>query len=122
MLFSTMHQGLLFLWMAAAGALVFLWYLLLRGLRRLVQAGFALSLGCDLLFGAGAAVILLFFLVSGCCGALRPFALLAAALGFGLCAVAVLPLVHGGGLLLHRLHCRISTHLHRSRLLRFLLK
>lgn len=122
MLFATMHQGLLFLWMAAAGALVFLWYLLLRGLRRLVQAGFVLGLGCDLLFGLGAAAILLFFLISGCCGALRPFALLAAALGFGLCAAAVLPLVHGGGALLQSLCCRMSAWLGKSRLLRRLLK
>lgn len=122
MLFATMHQGLLFLWMAAAGALIFLWYLLLRGLRRLVEAGIMLSLGCDLLFGLGAAAILLFFLISGCCGALRPFALLAAALGFGLCAAAVLPLVRGGGALLQRLCCRAAVWLGKSRLLRWLLK
>lgn len=117
-----MHQGLLFLWMMAAGALIFLWYLLLRGLRRLVQAGFVLSLGCDLLFGAGAALIFVCFLVSGNYGVLRPFALLAAALGFALCAAALTPIARGCCALTKKLCGQVCAGLKEKRLIRFLLK
>lgn len=117
-----MHQGLLFLWMTAAGALTFLWYLLMRGLRRLVQAGFAISLGCDLLFGAGAALIFVGFLVSGNYGVLRPFVLLAAALGFILCAAALNPLARGCCALTKKLCGQVCTGLKGKRLIRFLLK
>ena len=81
MLFATKGQGLLFLWMMAAGAVCGIWYLMCAGLRRLLQAGFWLGLCCDLLFGAGMAAILLAFLISGNYGVPRPFALLGAANG-----------------------------------------
>ena len=57
MLFSTVGQGWVFLWMVAAGALIACWYALLAALRRLLAAGFWLSLAADLAFGVGAAAI-----------------------------------------------------------------
>ena len=118
MLFATAHQGRIFLWMMAGGLCIGAWYLMLAGLRRLMQAGFWLSLGCDLLFGAGAAAILTGFLIMGNYGALRPFALLAAALGAGIALLALdAPLR-----MLSRLLRRIVTALEQNRLLKVIFK
>ena len=57
MLFSTVGQGWVFVWMVAAGAAIGCWYALLAALRQLLAAGFWLSLAADLAFGAGAAAI-----------------------------------------------------------------
>ncbi|MBQ8507695.1 MAG: spore cortex biosynthesis protein YabQ [Clostridia bacterium] len=122
MLFATMGQGLLFLWMMAAGAVVTVWYLLCAGLRRLTQAGFWLTLACDLLFGAGAAVILLFFLVSGNYGSVRPFALLGAGLGASICALALVPPLKGMGKVLGNAGRRIMTAISQNRLLKVIFK
>ena len=89
MLFSTIGQGWEFLLMLAAGAVIALWYGLLAALRRLLCAGFWLSLGADLAFGAGAAVLFCAALTAADYGRLRLYAVLAALLGFGLCAVGV---------------------------------
>ena len=40
MLFSTVGQGWVFLWMMGAGAAIGAWYALLAALRRLLRAGF----------------------------------------------------------------------------------
>lgn len=122
MLFSTAHQGLLFLWMTAGGMCIGVWYLLTAGLRRLVQAGFWLGLGCDLLFGAGAAVILTAFLVSGNYGVLRPYALLAALLGTALILFALTGPLRTTGRLLTRAGRRIMTALAQNRLLKVIFK
>ena len=90
MLFATVGQGARFVWMMAAGAVVGAWYLLTALLRRFIQAGFWLTLACDLLFGAGAAVILIAALVAGSYGQARPFELLGAALGAALFGVGLL--------------------------------
>ena len=89
MLFSTIGQGWEFLLMVAAGAVIALWYGLLAALRRLLSAGFWLSLGADLAFGAGAAVLFCAALTAADYGRFRLYAVLAALLGFGLCAVGV---------------------------------
>ena len=81
MLFATVGQGARFVWMTAAGAAVGAWYLATALLRRFIQAGFWLTLACDLLFGAGAAVILIAALIAGSYGQVRPFDLLGALLG-----------------------------------------
>ena len=64
MLFATVGQGARFVWMLAAGAGVGAWYMLTALLRRFIQAGFWLTLACDLLFGVGAAVILIAALIA----------------------------------------------------------
>ena len=89
MLFATVGQGWVFLWMVAAGAVIGLWYALLAGLRRLLAAGFWLSLGADLAFGAGAAAIFCAALVAADYGRVRLFSVLGALAGFGLCAAGV---------------------------------
>ena len=88
MLFSTIGQGWVFLWMMAAGALIGAWYALLAFLRRLLAAGFWLSLAADLAFGAGAAVIFCAALVAADYGRARLYGVLAALAGFVLFAAA----------------------------------
>lgn len=91
MLFATVGQGWVFLWMAAAGALIGAWYALLAALRRLLAAGFWLSLAADIAFGVGAAAIFCGALVAADYGEARLYALLGALLGFGLFAAGVFP-------------------------------
>ena len=90
MLFATVGQGARFIWMIAAGAAVGLWYMLTALLRRFIQAGFWLTLACDLLFGVGAAVILIAALITGSYGQTRPFDILGAAIGALLFGFAIL--------------------------------
>ena len=84
MLFATAGQGWVFLWMAAAGALIAAWYALLAALRRLLRAGFWLSLAADVAFGVGAAALFCAALVAADYGRVRLYSALAAALGFAL--------------------------------------
>lgn len=91
MLFSTVGQGWVFLWMVGAGALIAIWYALLAGLRRLLAAGFWLSLGADLAFGTGAAILFCGALVTADYGRVRLFSVLGTLLGFALCAAGVFP-------------------------------
>ena len=122
MLFATIHQGLLFLWMMVAGVLIGLWYALTLGLRRLIQAGFWLTLACDLLFGAGCAVILCAFLLAGSYGALRPFELLGALCGALLCVCALLPPLSALGRSLSRLCGAAAVRLKNCRALQIIFK
>ena len=89
MLFSTVGQGWVFLWMVAAGALIACWYALLAGLRRLLAAGFWLSLAADLAFGVGAAAIFCAALVAADYGRVRLFSVAGTLAGFALCAAGV---------------------------------
>ena len=91
MLFATIGQFRVFLWMLAAGAVSALWYALRAGLRRLLRAGLWLSLAADIAFGVGAAAIFILALYTANYGAVRFYAVLAALLGFGLCAAGVYP-------------------------------
>ena len=122
MLFATIHQGLLFLWMMVAGVLIGLWYALTLGLRRLIQAGFWLTLACDLLFGAGCAAILCAFLLAGSYGALRPFELLGAVCGALLCLCAVLPPLRALGRSLSRLCGAAAKRLRTCHILQIIFK
>ena len=91
MLFATVGQGWVFLWMVAAGALIACWYALLAALRRLLAAGFWLSLASDAAFGVGAAAIFCGALVAADYGRVRLFSILGTALGFALCAAGLFP-------------------------------
>ena len=91
MLFSTAGQGWVFLWMLAAGALIGAWYALLAALRRLLRAGFWLSLAADAAFGAGAAAIFCGALVAADYGRVRLFDVLAALMGFFLFSAGAFP-------------------------------
>ena len=90
MLFATVGQGARFIWMLAAGVGIGAWYMLTALLRRFIQAGFWLTLACDLLFGAGAAVILCAALIAGSYGQARPFDILGAILGAALFGAGLL--------------------------------
>ena len=105
MLFATVDQGGVFLWMMAAGALIALWYGLCAALRRLLEAGFWLSLAADVAFGAGAAALFTLALYAANYGALRLYCLAGAALGFGLCAGALFAPARGLARRLGRLGC-----------------
>ena len=82
MLFETIGQPRIFLWMLAAGMLIGAWYALLAGLRGLLRAGVWLSLACDVVFGLGAAALFCAALYAASYGAVRLYAALAALMGF----------------------------------------
>ncbi|HIU34020.1 MAG TPA: hypothetical protein IAB02_05605 [Candidatus Pullichristensenella excrementigallinarum] len=84
MLFATIGQWKVFAAMCLAGVLVGVWFSLLRLLRRLLSAGFWLTLLADLAFGAGAAAILALGLTLSCYGQVRLYSFLAAGLGAGI--------------------------------------
>jgi len=86
MLFSTVGQGWVFLWMVAAGALIACWYALLAALRRLLAAGFWLSLAADAAFGIGAAALFCTALVAANYGQPELYTIGGALLGFALFA------------------------------------
>ena len=91
MLFATAGQGWVFLWMVAAGALIACWYAVLAALRRLLAAGFWLSLAADVAFGVGAAALFCGALVAADYGRVRLYPIVGALLGFALCAAGLFP-------------------------------
>lgn len=91
MLFSTIGQIHVFLWMVGAGLAVGALYALCALLRRLLCAGFWLTLTIDALFGLGAAVILILAALIASYGRLRLYELLGAALGAILFELGVRP-------------------------------
>lgn len=113
MLFSTIGQIYVFLWMVGAGLLTGALYTLLAALRRLLCAGFWLTLLIDALFGLGAAVILIVAAVIASYGHLRLYELLGALAGFCLFHLGVAPpvrrLFRGLLCLLHRSFQRIAN-------------
>lgn len=122
MLFSTIGQFPVFLWMIAAGFIIGIWYALLAALRRLLQAGFWLSLACDLAFGAGAAAIFLAFLITANYGRFRFFAFLGALIGIILFAGCILPPTKALIGRVRKLICRIYFGLKRNRLIKVIFR
>ena len=92
MLFYTISQIHIFLWMVGAGLTIGLLYMLCAGMRRLLRAGFWLSLLADALFGLGAAAVLILAALTADYGRIRPYELLGAALGAILFELGVRPL------------------------------
>ena len=97
--------------MTAAGAAIAVWYGLCAALRRLLSAGLWLSLTVDAAFGAGAAAIFALALFAANYGSLRLYDLLAAALGFALCTVAMAKPAKMTCLGLRRAACRFFVKL-----------
>lgn len=91
MLFETVGQARVFLWMLAAGMLIGAWYGAMAGLRRLLMAGVWLGLLCDAGFGLGAAVLFCGALYLANYGAIRGYAVLAALMGFVIFALGAFP-------------------------------
>ena len=115
MLFATAGQGWVFLWMVAAGALVACWYALLAALRRLLAAGFWLSLAADAAFGFGAAAIFCGALVAADYGRVRLFSIMGALAGFALCVAGLFPPARGIAAALNRgiRHTFVKVHENR---------
>lgn len=122
MLFATAGQSALFLWMMTSGIVIGLWYVLLRALRRLIQAGFLLTLLCDLCFGAGSAAIWTAFLVSGNYGHVRLFEVFSALLGALIFAMAALPLLGYLEIALCKLRRNIWAVVFKNRLIKVIFK
>ena len=90
MLFSTIAQPQMFLWMMLSGMIAALWFEIVDGTRRLMQAGRLLSLFTDMVFASGLAAILILFFLWGNYGQFRLYALIASACGFGMCYFGLL--------------------------------
>ena len=112
----------MFLWMMAAGAAIALWYGACAALRRLLAAGFWLSLAADAAFGAGAAAIFCLALYAADYLRLRLYALLAAGLGFFLCAGALYGPARGLGRALGRAARRIVAKICEFRWIKFIFR
>lgn len=91
MLYETLGQHRIFLWMLFSGALIGAWYAFMAGIRRLIGAGVWLGLACDALFGLGAGAIFCGMLYAANHAALRGYAVLAALMGFAAFAAGVYP-------------------------------
>ena len=91
MLFYTVGQSRVFLMMLCVGLGIGAWYSLLEVMRRLQQAGAALSLVMDVLFGAGAAALIIWGAMRIYYGELRLYSILGAVCGCLLFRGAVLP-------------------------------
>ena len=115
MLFYTIGQFRIFLWLTAAGMLIGAWYAFLAGVRRLLEAGFWLSLASDVAFGAGAAGIFLAFLIAANYGRMHLFTLAGAALGICLFAFGLLPPVKALLTATKGMLCRVCCGLKRNR-------
>ena len=89
MLFSTIGQHRVFLWMLAAGAMMGAWYACMAVVRRLLRAGLWLGLLADLAFGAGGAAIFCLMLCAANYGQVRLYTVIAAAMGFALFMLGV---------------------------------
>ena len=75
MLFYTVGQSRVFLMMLCVGLGIGAWYSLLEVMRRLQQAGAALSLAMDVLFGVGAAALIVWGAMRICYGELRLYSM-----------------------------------------------
>ena len=91
MLFGTIGQHRIFLWMLAAGAMIGGWYAVTSALRRLLSAGPVLSLVMDSAFGVGAGAIFCGALYTANYGSLRFYCCVAAGLGFALFMLGACP-------------------------------
>ncbi len=91
MLFETLGQLRVFLWLMAAGALAGAWYAVTAGARLLLRAGVVLGLCADLAFGLGAAALFCLALYTANYGELRLYEVLGFALGFALFAGGAYP-------------------------------
>lgn len=115
MLFTTVGQGWVFVWMLFSGMAVGLWYALTALLRRVLCAGFWLSLACDALFGLGAAAIFCAALTLADYGRLRLYAVLAALLGFALFAGGCFSALRRAACRCRGWICHVFVTIHRFR-------
>ena len=122
MLFSTISQPLIFVWMMFCGGIIALWYGAMAIVRRLMEAGFWLSLVCDLIFGLGCAAILIGGLIIADYGRLRLYSLLGALLGAILTGFALISPLNALLNRIKRLLQEILTKLAKNRLIKVIFK
>lgn len=91
MLFYTVGQSQIFIAMLYAGLFIGAWYHVLRLVRHLLEAGMILTSIMDILFGVGAGVVLIGFLLQANYMDLRLYALLGALCGMILYACTIGP-------------------------------
>ena len=122
MLFSTISQPLIFVWMMFCGGIIALWYGAMAIVRRLMEAGFWLSLVCDLIFGLGCAAIFIGGLIIADYGRLRLYSLLGALLGAILTGFALISPLNALLNRIKRLLQEILTKLAKNRLIKVIFK
>lgn len=93
MLFYTVGQSSVFLFMLLCGLILGAWYDITRRLRHVLRAGRLLTAFLDLLFALGALVILAFSLAFANRLEIRLYALLGAACGMALYGFSILPIL-----------------------------
>lgn len=122
MLFATVDQGWIFLVMLAAGAAVGVLWDALALLRRLLEAGFFLSLIADILLGLGSAAILIFAMVRANYGQPRAYMFVAAGLGAALYGIAVARPLHAILRALRRALGRMAARLRENRIIKVIFR
>ena len=122
MLFATVGQGALFVWMVLAGIAIGAWYTLMALVRRILQSGFWLTFACDLVFGIGSAGILLFFLFLGNYGQLRFYSILGVCSGIALFYFALTRPLQGLLSHIQKTGKQIAANLSKNRLIKVIFK
>ena len=122
MLFATVDQGWIFLLMLGAGTAIGALWDALALLRRLLQAGFFLSLIADIFLGLGAAAILIFAMVRANYGQPRAYMFLAAGLGAALYGIAVARPTHALLRALKRIGTRAAARLRENRIIKVIFR
>ena len=119
MLFSTIGQGAVFLFMLGAGLTIGALTLLSEALRRILQAGRALSLAVDLAAGLLAAAVLIAALIFADYGRIQ---LLGAALGLALFRFALTSPARGAAYCVRKALRRLGMGLKSRKVIKYLLK
>lgn len=122
MLFATVDQCWIFLVMLAAGAAVGVLWDALALLRRLLEAGFFLSLIADILLGLGSAAILIIAMVQANYGQPRAYMFVAAGLGAALYGIAVARPLHAILRALRRGLGRMAARLRENRIIKVIFR
>lgn len=122
MLFATIGQGYVFLWMMGAGLLIGALYAFAAAMRRLLCAGFWLALLIDVLTGLGAGLILIAALVTGSYGQLRLYEMLGALAGTALFTLGVEPPIRQGLGALFRVLKRLFDRISGNRLIKVIFR
>ena len=122
MLFATIGQGAVFLVMLGAGLAIGVLTLLSEALRRILQAGRALSLAVDLAAGLLAAAVLIAALIFADYGRIRIYQLLGAALGLALFRFALTSPARGAAYCVRKALRRLGMGLKSRKVIIYLLK
>ncbi len=122
MLYYTLPQAGEFAAMLLAGVAVGMIALAFSWLRRLMRAGFFISLACDLLMGLLWAIVVCVSLVVACRGRARAFHFIGMALGCALFLAAVSPLARAVGRGMGRIFRAVGRQLMKNGFVRALLR